>query len=101
MAEEVHLISAEQASYLDAAFWTRRADEPLPPCPVCDERPTTVRSWHDLFAEPRAVFVDCGHVIGLDIDSLADWYATADTNPWVGMFEALSRQQRARAAGEG
>jgi hypothetical protein len=95
----VHLISVEQASYLDVALQTRGADEPFPPCPVCQERPTGVSWWRDRTVWPpeRIRFEDCGHVISVDWDTYGTWCAQADANPWVEMFEDHSHQQQVRA----
>ena len=97
----VTLISVEQASYLDVALQTRGPDEPFPPCPVCGERPTEIRTWRDPLAWPgdRLGFVDCGHVIGLDMSTYDAWCAQAGTNPWVGMFEDHSHKQQLRRKG--
>lgn len=95
----VHLISVEQASYLQVAMDTRGPDDPFPPCPVCQERPTEIRWWHDRISWPpgRTMFVDCDHIVSVDEDTYDAWHAQADTNPWVEMFEEHSHQQQRRA----
>ena len=89
MTGDVHLISAEQASYLDAVLWARRADDPLPACPVCGEHPT--ETANDRLRD-MVTFVGCGHRISVDLRSLAEWYATE--TPWTRLFEEMAHRRQ-------
>lgn len=89
---DVHLISAEQASHLEAALWMRRADDPLPACPICDEHPAETVAWTDDQFRQVVTFVGCGHRISVDPQSLADWYATE--TPWTRRFEEMAHQRQ-------
>ncbi len=95
MTDDVHLISAEQASYLQMALWTRHPDEPLPPCPVCKEPPMGIVDHRDIYRRDLTVFVGCDHVIAVDESSLADWYATE--TPWTRRFEEMAHRQQVEA----
>lgn len=98
----VHLISVEQASYLDVALRTRQPHEPMPACPTCREEPSSV--WHrrERLTPAQLGFEPCGHVHELDPSTWDDWTASAPTNPWVEIFEDHCRelQRKWRAAGE-
>lgn len=99
----VHLISVEQASYLDVALRTRRRDEPMPACPTCRQEPSTVW-WHrDRLQADQLGFEPCGHVHEVDLGTYDDWCASAPTNPWVEIFEDHCRelQRKWRQAKEG
>lgn len=100
----VYLISVEQASYLDVALRTRRPHEPMPACPTCQQEPNNVWIRQDRIRLGNQMgFEPCGHVHELDLDSYADWHASAATNPWVEIFEDHCRelQRNWRKTGEG
>lgn len=99
----VHLISVEQASYLDVALQTRKATEPLPACPTCQQTAETVTQRRAQFGGNELAFGPCGHVHMVDLGTWTDFHAQAGTNPWVEIFENHCRelQRQQRAAGEG
>ena len=89
---DVHMISAEQASFLEAASWSRRSGDPLPACPVCDEHPMETVAWMDDRLRDVVTFVGCGHRISVDLRSLAEWYATE--TPWTRLFEEMAHRRQ-------
>lgn len=95
---DVHLVSVEQASYLQAALWTRGEDEPFPPCPICGERPLGIVSWRDGLLRDVVRFDDCGDMITVAWWDSSDWYATE--TPWTRMFEEMSHQRQVEARRE-